>query len=111
MLRKAEQFRRDAQRPSPRPPAKKGPKRKGVDTSQPGVSASSFKRGLGHSAPRNASKHADRKAAVALEDSATGRPSRKSSRKSANHVKADANLHSRQTRRSTSAKARASRGK
>jgi len=111
MLRKAEQFRREAQRPARRPPTPKTPKWDGVDTSQPGVSASANKRGQGHTAPRNASRHADRKAAVALEDSATGRPSRKSSRKSSNHGMADANLHARQTRRTTSAKARANRGK
>lgn len=112
MLRKAEQFRREAVRPKSKAKKPAKPKQwEGVDTAKPGISATNAKRGLGHTAPRNKSQHADRKAAVVLEDSATGRPSRKSSRKSSNRIKADANLHSRQTRRSTSAKSRAGRGK
>ncbi|MEQ1757233.1 MAG: HPF/RaiA family ribosome-associated protein [Vicinamibacterales bacterium] len=56
-----------------------------VDTSLPGVSASDRKAGGGHSARRNTkARHA--KATVALEDS-TGRPSRKSTRRGANHGK------------------------
>jgi hypothetical protein len=45
-----------------------------------------------------------------LEDSATGRPSRKSTRKSANHAKPDAQLRLRAMRQSRSPEARASRG-
>lgn len=46
---------------------------------------------------------------AALEDSATGTPSRKSTRGSANRAKRDTNLRQRQTRRVTSSKARARR--
>lgn len=111
MLRKAEQFRREDLRPKPRTPKPPKTKRDGVDTSQPGVSATQNRAGQGHTAPRNLSKHADRKASYVLEDSATGQPSRKSSRRSSNRIKTDSSLHSRQTRRATSAKTRAKRGK
>lgn len=58
-----------------------------VDTSAPGVSATSRKAGAGRSARRNRSARAARKASYALEDSA-GASSRKSTRKSGNRVKA-----------------------
>jgi hypothetical protein len=45
-----------------------------------------------------------------LEDSATGRPSRKSTRKGAHHFKPDSELRRRATQRAGSAHARASRG-
>ena len=45
----------------------------------------------------------------ALEDSAQDRPSRKSTRRSENHIKPDSNLKRRETRRTTSPKARATR--
>lgn len=56
-----------------------------VDTSLPGVSASDRKAGGGHSARRN-TKARHGSATVTLEDSA-GRPSRKSTRRGANHGK------------------------
>lgn len=111
MLRKAEEFRREAQRPRKKKAKAKKPKRPSADTSLPGVSATAKKRGLGHTEPRNESRHADRKASFALEDSATGHPSRKSTRKSSNRIKPDAGLKRRQTSRATSATTRARRGK
>ncbi len=60
---------------------------KHVDTSAPGVSATTRKAGGGSTAARNPSKRA-RKATTRLEDSATGKPSRKSTRGSANRAKA-----------------------
>lgn len=56
-----------------------------VDTAQPGVSASDRRVGAGSTARRNTKLRASG-ATVALEDSAQPRPSRKSSRKSANHT-------------------------
>jgi hypothetical protein len=50
------------------------------------------KRGVGHTATRNVSHHAEKKATVALDDSAT-KPSRKSTRKSANRSKFESSLH------------------
>lgn len=57
-----------------------------VDTAQPGVSASDRKAGAGSTAARNVKRSTSR-ATAALEDSATGRPSRKSTRASANRAK------------------------
>ncbi len=81
-----------------------------IDTSRPGVSASDRRAGGGSTARRN-SKRNSAGATAALEDSARDRPSRKSTRKSAGRSKRDSNLQRRQTRRTTSAKARASRSK
>jgi hypothetical protein len=58
-----------------------------VDTSLPGTSATDRKAGGGSTAARNAKLRA-RRASVTLEDSARSRPSRKSTRKSANRQKA-----------------------
>jgi len=58
-----------------------------VDTSMPGISASNRKVGGGFTAGRNFSRRSAAGAPYALEDSATGRPSRKSTRKSANRSK------------------------
>jgi hypothetical protein len=51
-------------------------------------------------------KHAGRKATYALEESGAGRPSRKSTRKSANHAKPDAGLNVREELRKGSPTAR-----
>ena len=111
MLRKAAKFHRDAVRPAAKKAAPKKPKLASVDTAVPGVSATAKKKGQGHTEPRNAAKRTDAKAAFKLEDSATGKPSRKSTRGSSNRQKPDSNLKRRQTRATTSAKARARRGK
>lgn len=79
-----------------------------VDTAAPGVSASERRAGGGSTARRNAKRNTAR-ATSALEDSAKDRPSRKSTRKSANRAKRDSNLKRRQTRATTSPKARARR--
>lgn len=80
-----------------------------VDTSLPGVSASDRKAGGGHSARRN-SKASFSKATVMLEDSA-GRPSRKSTRRSANHSKASQGKERTAVARSVTPAARARRGR
>jgi ribosome-associated translation inhibitor RaiA len=79
-----------------------------VDTSLPGVSASDRRAGGGSTARRNTLKRT-RRATATLEDSATGRPSRKSTRKSASRAKQGGKLVRRQTQRVTSSKARARR--
>lgn len=89
MATKAEQFRYQQER-SGKKKAKQPPKRRRdwpVDTSLPGVSATDRKVGHGSTASRNTSKRAGRNAAYVLEDSKTGRPSRKSTRKGANSMK------------------------
>jgi hypothetical protein len=91
MATKSDLFRYEAERAGvkrakkPRPPARNSP----VDTSLPGVSATDRRVGGGSSGTRNLSARAGRKAVYALEDSATGRPSRKSTRRAANRQKND----------------------
>ena len=91
MATKAEQFRYDVERSGPKRPAapKRPPRNVPVDTSLPGVSATDRKVGAGATATRNASERAGRAAMYRLEDSGTGRPSRKSTRRSANRLKND----------------------
>jgi hypothetical protein len=81
-----------------------------VDTSLPGVSATDRKAGLKNgqlsTAARNVHRAGKPNATHALEDSATGKPSRKSTRGSADHAKRDSNLRNRETRRVRSPAAR-----
>lgn len=77
-----------------------------VDTSQPGVSATDRRAGAGHTARRNA-KGSTVGAVATLEDSAQARPSRKSTRRSANRAKQDDALRRRQTTRAGAPSARA----
>jgi hypothetical protein len=81
-----------------------------VDTSQPGVSASDRKAGGGSTAARNV-KRSTTRATAALEDSATGKPSRKSSRGSANRAKAGAKQGRRAKARANSPKRAATKAK
>ncbi len=84
-----------------------------ADTTKPGVGADARRWGGESTGARNRSKHAERKAAYALEDSraVTSRPSRKSTRGSSKqHIKPDAALKNRALTRSVSPKARATRG-
>lgn len=60
---------------------------------------------------RNTSKRAKKKGGAALEKSATGKPSRKSTRKSEGGVKRTSNLRKKATRKATSAKTRANKAK
>jgi hypothetical protein len=84
MSTKAERFRYQAERSGPkRPKAPPRPKRK--------VATETTSAGGEVALPRNASKHAGRKAAYALETSAT-KPSRKSTRRAANRIKTDSQM-------------------
>jgi hypothetical protein len=107
MLKKSQAFRYFEERKRPSQPKRaKRPRRDvPVDTALPGVSATDRRVGTGSTARRNRSKAAARKASYALEDSKTGRPSRKSTRKSKNRQKPDSNLKRRQTRRVSAPKA------
>jgi hypothetical protein len=80
-----------------------------VDTTKKGTSASDRRVGGGHTARRNTKLNMAGMTAT-LEDSATGRPSRKSTRKSANRSK-PSQLTRRQQRKTTSPEARAMRAR
>lgn len=102
MSTKAEDFKADQQRKRHRRPAlpKIPPPGLVIDTSRAGTSATMRRKGGASTAARNRAAHAARKAAFALEDSlAPARPTRKSTRKSANRSKAESNLARRQKRR------------
>jgi hypothetical protein len=103
MATKAQSFRaqvqREAHRPHPKPAATRARK---------AVPAAALAEG--HTGARNASGHAGRRGGVKLEDSANGKPSRKSTRGSADHTK-PSNLQLRETRKVSSPSARATQGK
>jgi hypothetical protein len=80
-----------------------------IDTAAPGVSETDRKAGGGSSAARNTKLRLARMG-YTLEDSA-GKPSRKSTRKSANRAKSGSKLARQQKRRIRSPKARATRAK
>jgi hypothetical protein len=61
------------------------------------------------SSPHNFTKRSHNRGGPVLESSASGKPSRKSTRKSAGHIKAASELTRRQVRRITSPSARAAR--
>jgi hypothetical protein len=61
------------------------------------------------SSPHNFTKRSSNRGGPVLESSASGKPSRKSTRKSAGHIKAASELTRRQVRRITSPAARAAR--
>jgi hypothetical protein len=114
MATKAEEFRADkARKANPSKPKQPGRPRRDqpVDTAKPGVSATDRKAGAGSTAKRNASKRAARKGGPILEDSATGKPSRKSSRKTTAGSKTTSNLERRQQRKVSAPKSRATRAK
>lgn len=76
-----------------------------VDTARPGVSATDRKAGYGSTARRN-TRLSDAKVTATLEDSAQDRPSRKSTRKSANRGKRDVALRQREVAETRSPAAR-----
>jgi hypothetical protein len=98
--RTAEQLRRVAERPEKRR------RDVWVDTAQPGTSASDRKVGAGSTARRNTKLNLAGMTTM-LEDSAQGRPSRKSTRKSAGGAKRDTNLRLRATNKAHAPGARA----
>lgn len=81
-----------------------------VDTAAPGTSASDRKAGYGSTARRN-TKAKTTSAISTLEDSSKDRPSRKSTRKSANRAKSGTQLERRALAATVSPTARAARGR
>jgi hypothetical protein len=112
MATKARRFK-SQQEHAANPPKAKRPARArrdlDVDTSKPGVSATDRKAGGGHTAARNVSARAARKGGAALEDSETGKPSRKSTRDSAGGVKRTNSKRLQAVRKTSAPKARASK--
>lgn len=89
----------------PRPPRKDVP----VDTSKPGIRATNRRVGCGSTATSNVSKRAAKTGGACLEDSATGEPSRKSTRQSEGRLKRAVNQQREIVRRAHSAKASAAK--
>lgn len=89
MATKAEGFRYLEERSGPKKSkrAPRPPRNVPVDTALPGVSATDRRVGGGATARRNRSARAAARGVYALEDSATGKASRRSARKSANRAK------------------------
>jgi putative sigma-54 modulation protein len=81
-----------------------------VDTAAVGTGANDRKAGYGHTGARNTKLNTEGMS-YRLEDSTNGRPSRKSTRGGAQHVKPDANLTRRTRAAISSPKARASRSR
>jgi hypothetical protein len=104
MATKAEQFRYWTERSGPKKPKSPPRARRDapVDTSKPGVSATDRR-----AVPREESTSAGKKAPYRLEQS-EGKPSRKSTRKSANRQRTDTKM---QAKRSTSMLGPPPRGK
>lgn len=97
----------DEKRPSKPQVRKRGDEE--VDTSEPGVSASDRKVGAKSTATRNVSNRAAKKARAVLEESESGTPSRKSTRKSGTRTKSASRLERKVAGKSTSPSARARR--
>ena len=109
MSTKAQDFRAQQQREAKPPKPKQPPKRRRdnpVDTSLPGVSSTSRKANAHASGSRNEHSPSDNKGGPKLEAS-NGKPSRKSTRKSAGHVKTASNLQLRAIGRTSAPKSRA----
>jgi hypothetical protein len=106
MATKAEQHRADQQVANRVPRAKKAPPRRGpVDGARQGDNHNADLKGTALRNLKTAPSH--QKGGPALEDSESGKPSRKSTRGSAGHVKQATNLQRREIRRTHSSKARA----
>ena len=103
MATKAEEYMAELLRASrpPKPKKVRKPSRdEGID--------STLLDGVG-TMPHNFTKRSTNRGGPVLESSASGKPSRKSTRKSAGHIKAASELTRRQVRRVTSPAARAAR--
>src|SRR3954447_24305428 len=111
MATRAEKFRAQAQRAN----SKKNPKRRptavpaGAARSKARARAAVVERHDGTSArvPHNTAQRIEKGSVYELEASVSGRPSRKSTRKSPGHVKQDASMRIRATNRSVSPESRA----
>lgn len=116
MATKAERFKAETERSGKKKAPQ--PKRRVTEKSAPAKKAGRRTDEADHTATRNVSKRAADKAETTLEDSESGRPSRKSTRSSANRSKPASNLARRAVRstrspesRSAKSAAKAQRGK
>jgi hypothetical protein len=107
MATKAERFKAETQRSGPKKPPQ--PKRRVTKDSPPDEVEGRRVDDPKHTASRTVSKRAGEKSEVAQEDSASGKPSRKSTRASANRGKPDSQLTRRAQRKVSSPKARSSK--
>ncbi len=105
-----------ASEPAPKEPAakkkataKKAPAKKA--TAKKAEPAARRVEGSEHTAERNVSKHAGRKAPTALEDSETGKPSRRSTRASKNRGLPSDNLQRRAKNKAATPEARAAKAR
>jgi hypothetical protein len=112
MATKAELYRADQERKNQKPRARKTTPRRDVpiDAASRSVAANWERAELSGTALRNlTTSPSKQKGGPALEDSASGKASRKSTRSSAGHVKLASNLQRRQIRRTHSPQAKAAR--
>ncbi|WP_394845991.1 hypothetical protein LZC95_00825 [Pendulispora brunnea] len=112
MSTRAEEFAAIAERSGPKKkksPAKTTKTKKATEARARGraLQKTSGRPAGGKTARRNIKKDDAERATHALEDSGSGRPSRKSTRSGANRVKADSQLKRRQTRATSAPKTRA----
>lgn len=105
MATKAERFKAETERSGKKKSPQ--PKRRVTEKSAPAKKAGRRTDEKDHTGTRNVSKSAAKKAEVVLEDSESGRPSRKSTRKSANRGKQASNLERRAIRTARSPATRA----
>lgn len=111
MTTKAQDFRRQQQRDAHPAKTKKVRRTRSlsVDTALPGVSASDRKVGNGSSGGRNVSARSAKKGGAVLEDSATGRASRKSTRRSTGGANRTSALRQQATQKAAAPKTQASK--
>lgn len=111
MTTKSKTFKLQQQRDAnpPKAPSPRKRKTSSVDTALPGVSASDRKVGDGSSGTRNLSARAGKRGGAVLEDSATGKASRKSTRGSTGSANRTSALRRQATRKASAPKAVASK--
>jgi len=114
MATRAELYRADQERKNQKPNIKKPTPRRdaSADTSRPAIAADGRRARVTNTALRNIKTAVSKqKGGPALENSSSGKPSRKSTRGSAGHVKLASNLQRRQIRRTHSPQETAARSR
>ncbi len=111
MATRAQQFKNQQERSGPKKAPRPKPARRDspVDTSKKGVSASDRKAGGASTSERNRYAPHLKRASRVLEDSKSGKPSRKSTRKSLDGAKGATSLTRQQLSRLATPKSRAGR--
>jgi hypothetical protein len=109
MATKAQRFKAETQRRAQtNKPARKS-KRRGADAATARAALVARHDRLLGNVPHNAAPRAAKNSAYEIEASSSGRPSRKSTRKSPTHIKTDSSLRIRAMNRTASPKARTGR--